>query len=151
MPEDTVVAQRHELRRKERTTDQVGQVEGQAGGDAQRAEGGDERRQLQAGDDDGVDGAEHHAGGEAGHHGQRPGYADAHERDLHHADEGHHAADRQVDAARDDDEGHAERRDRQDGSLGQDVLEVGDGREEGHELAHEQHGHGDQHNGSDGA
>ena len=149
--QDGVIAERHEVGREDRVADDVRDVERQAGGDAQGAERGDERRELEAGDDDGVDRAEQQADPEADDHGHRPGDARADERHLHDAHEGHHPADREVDAAGEQDEGHAEGRHRQDGRLEQDLRQVGRRREVGHQLADEQHGDADRHGRDDGA
>src|SRR5690348_8679240 len=108
---------------------------GQAQGHAEGAERDDERRDLGPRDQEPVEQAPGQPAGD-GHHGADDGRAPA----LAAADVGHHlvgyhaaedqdAAYRQVDAAGDDHEGHADGQDRQDGGVLQDPADVEHGQE----------------------
>lgn len=102
----------------------VGDLQGEPAGRGEHGERRDEGDHTPVGDEDPVD----EPGGESDDHGREQDAREAEvlggERRRPDGGEGHHRADRQVDAAADDDQGHADGDDSDDGGLRQDQLEV---------------------------
>ena len=111
--------------------------------DQQAAQGDDEGLQAQAGDEEAVDRAQHHAAGHDDEHGEPPVELPGHEQvDEDDAEQGEHRADRKVDAAGDDDEALADREQAEQPDEIGGVAEI-DRRDEAriedrHDAAHDQ-------------
>src|SRR5699024_10649179 len=109
-----------------------GEHVGDALGDIHGGQGDDERRDLGLGDDDAVEQAEEQAGEDAHQDAHDLGHtAPDHGAGAQHAGHGDDGAHRQVDAAQDDDHGHAAGQQQVGGILAQHVKEVALGEEVG--------------------
>ncbi|MEJ1974274.1 MAG: hypothetical protein WDM96_18000 [Lacunisphaera sp.] len=97
---------------------------GRAAQRAHHAEGHDEGEQPQPRDQQAGEPAAKRGGGNAAQRGEQGRHALLQQQGDDHGAEGDDRADRQVDAAGDDDERHAERRDADDGGLLKDDGEI---------------------------
>ena len=96
----------------------------QAARDRQHAQRDDERRHADVGDQDAVEGADQQRRAERQRHRQPDRHALVHRHADHHARQHQHRADRQVDAAGDDDGRHADRDDGDEGEVARHVEQV---------------------------
>ena len=96
----------------------------QAAGDRQHAERHHEGRKAEIGDQHAVEGADDQCRGDRGGDADFDAVACMHRHAENHAAQAQHRADRQVDAAGDDDQRHAERDDGDEGDVAGDVVEV---------------------------
>src|SRR6185503_7623935 len=102
----------------------VRQRQGDPSGDLQHAQGGDERRHAQLGDDGAVGDADGGSGADAGQDAEDHRLRVAHDQGGDHAGQRDAGADREVELGGDDHEGHAEGDDREHRRLNEHVLEV---------------------------
>src|SRR4051794_7722509 len=102
----------------------VGDLQGEAAGRGQHGERGDERDHAAVGDEQAVDQAASDADDHGGEQDAREAVVLGGHRRRPHGGQGDDRADRQVDAAGGDDEGHADGDDTDHRGLGEDELEV---------------------------